>query len=535
MKLASPRAELLKIQQQIFKQNKRMIGSQAMAQDRAFLAYERAYQNAVKNYRKIVPVEEVVEAIRKADIIFVGDYHTLNQSQRSFLRVLRSYLPVSDEFAIAFELVQARYQQFLDKYMKGAISELTFLRKIEFKEHWYFDLWKNFEFLFYFAKQNNIPVFGIDPAPNEYKGIEKRDKLSAKNIFEIHQKSSGRKLFVFTGDLHLAPNHLPKEVKEIFNQKKIKLKTLTLYQNSESIYWKLAERGLEDKAMVVKISNNEFCRMNTPPIIAQQSYLNWLENEGETLEYADSKQTILQYIDRISSFLNIEIGKEKEDIEVFTCGDLSFFKYLRGQKGFMPRELKIIRNQVLRSESYTIPSKKIIYLANVSINHAAEEATHMLRALCAGHERPRATQDAFYANILHEAMGYFGSKIINHKRKCPRTRDFRRMLREYEFPKNSLPMQVAALYMEHRKKIRKGEFFHANKISPMSADLFLGLSHAIGYYLGEKMFYGLLYEKISRDEMRDLFCDPMEEDGAPSRVYYAFQDKLKGLKLPIKV
>ena len=84
--------------------------------------------------------------------------------------------------------------------------------------------------------------------------------------------------------------------------------------------------------------------------------------------------------------------------------------------------------QVASSESYFIPRIPLVYLANLSINHVSEEATHFLKHLCVAAELPTDPIDRFYANTLHEAIGFFGSKVINHKRKAATEIDFRYML-----------------------------------------------------------------------------------------------------------
>ncbi|MBI4411621.1 MAG: ChaN family lipoprotein [Deltaproteobacteria bacterium] len=536
----SPRKELLQLQKRIFRKNRRLIESSVIHSDKTFKAYERRYLNAVRRYQSVATIGEVEEAMAKARVIYVGDYHTLNQSQRSFLRVLRSFIQKTRHFCIGLEVIQSRHQEWLDKYVQGKISDRTFLKKVGFREHWFFDLWENFRPIFDFARYHRIPLYGIEASPGLGASLEKRDAETARRIYGIYRKNPELKIFVFIGDLHLAGRHLPLEVEKIFAQAGIPLKTVTLFQNGEAIYWKLADKKIEDQVIVVKISGNEFCRMHTPPIIAQQSYLNWLEHEEGVFDYADAKQSFLDYVDRIAGFLSLKPGPEKEEVEVFTCGDLSFLKKLKGSGKFSASELREIKRQILRSESYTIPKMKYVYIANVSVNHAAEEASHYLKYLSSGEELPRPMQDAFYANILHEAIGFFGSKIINHRRKCSRPSDFVKLLRYLTHNRRALKgrgleYRTALFFLEHERKARKGMPFHPNTVKSLSVDLFLAVTHAIGYYLGERMFYRLLGGGLSKDYVRDLFCDSMEEEGEPVRRYFQLSERLKGVKLPKRV
>ncbi|MDO8519657.1 MAG: ChaN family lipoprotein [Deltaproteobacteria bacterium] len=543
----SPRAELLQLHRRLYLKNRQVIADSVIPEDRSFAAYEARYKRAVSSYQKIVTVDDVEKKIAVSDIVYVGDYHTLNQSQRSFLRVLRSFVKKSADFVIGFEIIRTRHQPILDRYMRGRLSDDTFLKKIGFREHWFFDLWENFRPLFDFARYHKIPIYGIE-GDGEGGRLARRDRETAGIIHEIRRKNPRKKIFVFVGDLHLAPSHLPREVSNIFRKgrsqssrslgrqrrcsEKTSLKTVTLFQNSDAIYWKLAAKGKED-SLLVQIAENQFCRMHTPPIIGQQSYLNWLEHEEGVFDYADAKQTFIGYLERIADFLGIRLPSDAEEVEVFTCGDLSFLKRLRETKAFSPRELKEIKRQILNSESYYIPKKKFVYLANVSVNHAAEEASHTLKHLCTGDEFPRPMQDAFYANALHEALGFFGSKIINPNRKCLHPSDAATLVRYLEeshgISARALQYQVAKLFLEHRNP------FQAGKIKALSVDLFLGVTHALGYFLGERIFYGLLSGFVTKEGIRSLFYDPMEEEGEPLRRYLELDKKLKKVKLPKKI
>ncbi len=527
------------LQKKIYKKNQEAIRDSVIPEDVTFRKYERDYLNAVRHYKKISSVEEMMEAVLKADIVYVGDYHTLNQSQRSFLRVLRALVKKTTHFALSLEVVQGRFQKNLDQYMSGRLSDQNFLKKTGFKEHWFFDLWENFRPLFDFARYYHIPVYGIEPPAEDQLSLTRRDAESARLVAELFEKDPSRKIFVFVGDLHLARNHLPWEVQRELKKKGLNAKSATLFQNSDSIYWKLAEKEMEDQVGVVKISENEFCRMHTPPIIAQQSFLNWLEHEEGILDYADAKETFLGYVDQIAAFLGIELGSEKEEVEVFTCGDLSFLKRLRESKKFSDFELKEIKKQILRSESYYIPKLKFVYLANVSVNHAAEEAAHLIRHLCAGEEFPRPMQEAFYANIIHEALAFFGSKIINHRRKCARPQDFKKNLAYLEKTKTvrlrGLEYLTDVLFLEHEERTARGEAFHSNKIAHFSTDLFLSVTHAIAYDLGERLFYGLLDGHVAKDYVRELHYDSMAEEGEPVWWYFDLVRRLKGVKLPKRI
>ena len=55
--------------------------------------------------------------------------------------------------------------------------------------------------------------------------------------------------------------------------------------------------------------------MNTPPIVWQQSYLNWLEHEEGEIDYADARHSFLELLKQIADALETFPGfKEPQEI-----------------------------------------------------------------------------------------------------------------------------------------------------------------------------------------------------------------------------
>lgn len=531
----SLRGELLEIQKKLWRWNKELIDHSILVKEPGFDRYERNYRDAVRDFERVSDQEEMIASVLASDVIYVGDYHTCNQSQRSFLRILKACVKRDHDFIVGMELIHKRHQAALDRYLEGKIDEGTFLRRIRLQEHWVFDLWDNFKPLFDFCHYHRIPMIAIDAAPSG-SDVKSRDTATARIIGRILKNNPGRRLFVFIGDLHLAPEHLPRDVAKELKRSGLERKTLTLYQNSEQIYWKLAEQKADDYVEVVRLADGNYCRMHTPPVISQRSYLNWLEHEEGEIDYADAKASFLELVDRLCDFLKIRLGKEREEVEIFTCGDLSFLKRLEQREDFSKKDIEAIKRQILASESYYIANAKMVYLANLSINHAAEEAAHFIKSICSGVEEPRDFVDAFYANILHEALGFFGSKIANHKRKCYHEKDFKSLLSYFQtirVPKERrLEYETAHLVTEYKKMEHSGRHLSRTDIFKSRMDLFLSITHALGYMLGDQLYYGLINHAVAKEQVRQLFLDAWAEEGEPVEVYMDLLQRLRRVRIP---
>ncbi|MBI2343135.1 MAG: ChaN family lipoprotein [Deltaproteobacteria bacterium] len=535
----SPREELVRLQKKIYRANRAIIEQSVVVQEPDFDNYARRYRHAVAHFQRAVSHETMLKAVQRADIVYVGDYHTCPQSQRSFLRILKAIRPrQSRPLLLGLELFHRRHQPTVDAFLAGSLSEQSFLQTVGLRQHWVFDLWDHFRPIFDFARYHRIPILGIDAAARKASLME-RDQQTGAWIATLAERYPAHQLFILIGDLHLAPQHLPLETEKVLKARHLERADLILYQNSEPIYWSLARRGREQRVGVVQIDRRTYCRMHTPPIICQQSYLNWLDHEEGAIDYADAKEQFLHLVQQMAHFLRIPLGQEMENITVYTCGDLSFLHELRRRRRFSPRELKTIRRHVLAAESYCLPQERMVYLANLSVNHAAEEASHYLKFLCSGPEHPRPLIDAFYANLLHEALGFFGSKLINHHRKCFHDADFFRRLAY--FRRHGIPpgregeFETAQLVVTYRRYERRGKPLQYKAIFQQSADRFFSVTHALGYMLGDRMFYGVMGRKIPRALVRRLFTEQWWFEGQAFEWVADLQERLRTVSIPARM
>src|SRR5690606_31607651 len=100
----------------------------------AFRRYEREYAARVQSYRRRVSYPTLAKAIARSDVVYVGDYHTLPQSQRGCLRLLRRLDP-DQPVTLALEFVQGRYQEAIDAYLAQELSDEAFLDAIDHHHH----------------------------------------------------------------------------------------------------------------------------------------------------------------------------------------------------------------------------------------------------------------------------------------------------------------------------------------------------------------------------------------------------------------
>ena len=141
---------------------------------------------------------------------------------------------------------------------------------------------------------------------------------------------------------------------------------------------------------------------------------------------------------------------------------------------------------VSKGEGYFIPYGQIIYLGNLSVLHAAEEAGHYLRYILSGIDKPKTPEDTFYISILNEAFAYLASKFVIPSRA---------------------PIELDA--------------FEVAVKSDLSDEQRQNLMiHAMGYELGEKLYRKFRRKSRERAILKEIFSRRFTRKGEAKEFYY---------------
>ncbi|MFH1231399.1 MAG: ChaN family lipoprotein [Planctomycetota bacterium] len=570
----SVREELIEIQKRLVKRLKSEIYADYCSQNPEIDKYYNDYKRLTGHYERIATKQELIEAVLNSDIVYLGDYHALKQSQQTLIRILEALPKYSRRIILGLEMVQCKSQDILDRYMNNRIDEKSFLESINYEKTWGFN-WNNYKAIIDYAREHKIKVIALNSEPiSSSKGekitsLYRRDAAAAKIITETLSKNPKWLFIALFGDLHISEKHLPSQVDNILIKNKLPLpKKLIICQNSERIYWQLAETGEEQTIDVVKIKDNVYCVMNSTPLTVFQSCLQWYNSEKELKtclihrNWCDKDistsflEEVVQLVKVICHFLDLEVPMVT-DLTVCTAHDFELLKHIK-KETLSPQEAKRFEIDLLKTESYFIERNDIICLANFSLNHAAEQSAHFIHHYYIKDKLKSITrspmsiggrnkQDDFYYTVLREALGFLGSKIINHKRMCYKELDFEELLTQRKWRRSAMAThrkitlprlkelkEIAEFVVEHKKRERdylNNSVWEAyKKISYLSLEEFIGISHALGYILGDKIYEGILQGKINRSEIRELFLNPFDVKDEPLNKYLYLIRSVQGVK-----
>ncbi len=558
--LKSTRSRLLKFQRQIYHSLQReataLLGETPSTIRQYKAEFERDFKGKnLASSGNLASKNELVREIRRADVSFIADYHTFHQAQRTALRLLREVCRPGENWAVGLELVPSRYQPALDAFQNGELSLEEFHRHIHYKGEWGFP-WRNYEPLFHWARENKIRLIALN-LPKEFaslrhhRDLHQRDRWAAGLITDLLALDSDLRMIVLYGELHVASGHLPKQFarisKDYFKtRKRVAPRSVIVHQNHDGLYWKLAAKGREVEANVVKLGAGKYCVFSSTPWNKLQSLVSWAESDGgesgdwghEGSEERDDDAVETDYISVLQTYgkaVSELLGVEPPSFETITARTID-------QSGFLDQvsetlgaaaERRLIQGQISRGHRLYIPGAKLAYLGSPSPNGAAElAAAHVMNHYARSHSLQILARPDFCRWMLENAFSFFGSLVINPRRKCDLQEDHRRAIRiaMREAGKSAgksggksarLAIEdlrarklALAILRADRATVRRSELRvpllerELEGRDALSQPILLAAAQYVGRILGKRVHQALLEGRASADDLRHLFLTP---------------------------
>ncbi|MGZ3772313.1 MAG: ChaN family lipoprotein [Bdellovibrio sp.] len=500
------------------------------------MQYHKIYNKEFSKKWVVATKEDLWSQIEHSRVVLMGDFHALHQSQKAHLRVLR-HIPKERKLVLAVEFVEAADQDILDTFLCGRMSEKEFLKGIQWQRKWGFP-WEHYRPLLLWARKNKIPVFGIN---KNYKkknanSLKSRDVFAAKKIADLITQYEEHLIFVIYGDLHLAKSHIPAAIEKLVGPSFSK-KVLRIFQNAEQIYFQILSRELESTTDLVRISQNAFCLMSVPPWVKWQNYLMYIEHTYDRgLDDNGEEDSNLDYTDYVSRYVKIiadELGIaiSVSALSVYTAGDDSL--WLRLRESYNVKQLHWIELMIAEGMSFYLPEAHVAYLARGTVNHAASLAMRYVHAKLSQTVKLSFEPSADFLGLIWlEGIAYFGSKIINHKRKTDTIADIKASLSSknpQDLGKEAL--QLALSQKMHELMVITGAAKHKLRMVPRRKWSYVLAAQLLGGMLGERLFEGYRKKMISTSTIVN-FLKTAIDDNIFKVSYYNILEIVESLPAP---
>jgi hypothetical protein len=508
---------------------------------RYYLRYKDEFTGRWRSSSK----NELIREVQKARIVMLGDYHTLRQSQRTTLRILREVVPGKRRVRLCLEMVHSAHQNLLDRFLAGGIGPSEFLRAVNYDTTWGFP-WAGYCEILEFASRNAIPVHGLNVAGSgSGAGLHKRDRHAGGLLADLAVRHPDDLIHVVFGDLHLASEHLPRETVAALRRAGVEnVEPLVIFQNSETIFWRMHRRRLQQKGDVVQLGRNRYCVNSTPPWVKLHSAIFWERNRDELLERllgdgtggGDGSADTVEYSEQQASMIRLVagyFGLDPPGMDDFTVLTLVDLEQVISSLSRLPR-FPSLQPLLLARESLFIPERRIIFLRGPDMHYAAEQAAVFLHWLCTGYRpRPDGGQNEFYCRVIRNALGFLGSLVINPRRKHWHEQDHllfraRQARRRNLTARGRVQREASGWVLSHLR--REGNRRHGPLLLRSALEIdnrcLRLVSAGLGQILGYRLYHGMLQGAVSRSDAAGLFSRALSGRHEARELYLALQRRL---------
>ncbi len=464
----------------------------------------KSYQKAQKKFAcrefSSSSLKELTNSIIESNIVYIGDFHSFDQSSRNLDRLLRTNKDSKKKIALGVEVVNESNQHIINQYLNRYITELELLESINYHESWRFP-WNHYKKFFDLAREEGHQVMAL----NSEGSLLERDAKAAKLISDFHVKNPDTILVVLFGEYHIIPDKLPAEVKKL----RPDVKQTIIHQNLDEVYWKLATENSESSNQVVKFDKREFALQTSAPWIKYESMIYWYENILEDPEFDIHEYMIetgcmlfnssvidnfLYICEKISKSLNLDIPSyELEDFNLYDHQKLDrVLERIREVK--KPTIVNFYTRLLKKSRPFRLPQSNSYYCSSYSMNRISFLAgVHIQNILLSEKSEDyenvllRKDQVNKFLFLLYQCMmAYFSSKLINPYRKCDLFIDMEKNLKNRYTPKAKRENLGLSLEIIKHKSKDQGPLKELLRSIPLKR--LYACAKGLGYFMGDVLY-----------------------------------------------
>ena len=402
----SPRLHLLRCEAAELSDVESAIRARVGTEPEALKVYRRSYERTLPATIEPSTVNAVFDAAAAADLVLIGDYHTLATAQRTALALVRA-LARRRSLVLGLEMVRAEHQPVLDTYREGTVSHPTLRNLIRYDALWPFP-WSAYGPLLALGREG-VRLLALDGRGS----LERRDRLTADRLASSRAAHPTCLHVALVGDLHLAPAHLP----ALFAERRPGDRVVVLHQNLPAVHARLAELHIGARMPAASLGGGHFCLVTTTPLVRERSYLSWLEGAEEPAE--DHAAELARAAARITALLGLPpgFGAAIEECEVHVRGAAAFLRALEAA-GLPFAKLIALRRQIAERAVAVAGPRGPVFLGQADAQHYAAAASAIIQALAGepgpGPDRadPRGREADLLGAVRREAFAVLAWRLL---------------------------------------------------------------------------------------------------------------------------
>ncbi|NRA44948.1 MAG: ChaN family lipoprotein [Oligoflexales bacterium] len=270
---------LLALQYSLYERIRNRIYNITGPDSEEILEYEHSFLSSLPDAHSDGSVSEFRNDLESSPFVLVGDFHALPSNQQDYLDLL-NYLYFNKnkkKLVVALECFSIDDQDPIDSYLLGEIDEKEFLTLSGYAKNWGFP-WDPIKKILDFARNQNLPVVGVNVGRGESFSLSQRDYVFAKHLLKAIKKYEGYQLIYLVGEHHLSTDHLPKQIVENSGGEYLYEDLMVILSNTDKYYFASLEEASEKPSTLFKLGKRNYCILDTPPWGKWLSYLVWQEH-----------------------------------------------------------------------------------------------------------------------------------------------------------------------------------------------------------------------------------------------------------------
>ena len=103
----------------------------------------------------------ILNELAPADVVYLAEEHANAKDHLAQLRIIRQLHGRNPDMAIGLEMVQRPFQEVLDRYIAGEVSEAELRQRTEYDTRWGYD-WGYYAPIFRLAKLYQLPLIALN-------------------------------------------------------------------------------------------------------------------------------------------------------------------------------------------------------------------------------------------------------------------------------------------------------------------------------------------------------------------------------------
>jgi hypothetical protein len=513
--------------------------------------YLRDFRNAYLEYESVLREPELEQLLLAADVLLVADYHALPASQRYAASLVERLTVAGRPVVLGLETVFARDQHILDEWMRGDIDDEELRERIRFDLDWGYD-WQPFRELLETARRFAVAAHGLDCEPrHDLRKIAARDRHAAEKLADLRRRHPAAAVVALFGESHLAPNHLPSQLRERRPHDHI----LTVLQNVDELYWRAAGER-QERVPAVRVAPDVVCVFNATPLEKYESYRLCLERwRHERPAAPDLAPTFYNLVTALLRFLNVDQyaaqnGTQPRFLvdllpEVYARASAASLRKLLARQGAQEDELRTVLRLVEERGSCYVPRLNAVFARDFQLLYGAEDAARFVHVACrtrgalATLPALTAADDVFYTRVLEEALAYFGSRVLYPARPAVKETDIYAL---YAQPREDVEERTIYTYAEYMRMLDvivmhkdfenyPRQYLHLPELvregMEYTGEKFNYVTQQLGRLLGTELHAAYIAGHLGKRFIRSLFFRRLDAPGAARSAYFEVARRLR--------